>query len=100
VLRPPFDMSQPDLICKECPLAECDEDSLWCAFRWATNPNPAQMSVATFRVIPQRLTEAERSRRWRARNRERYNEVQREYRARKRVRDREALLTSLDPNRN
>lgn len=74
-----------DAICPQCPLMICDEESLWCCYRWATNPNAAQLAVATVRVIPKRLTDAERSRRWRAKNRERYNEVQREYRARVRA---------------
>lgn len=73
-----------DFICLSCPLEDCSTESLYCAFRWATNPNKAQLAIATVRLIPQRLTDAERSRRWRQKNRERYNEVQREYRARKR----------------
>jgi len=37
---------QRDLICSDCPLPDgCDEDSLWCAFRWATDPNAAQQRV-------------------------------------------------------
>lgn len=36
----------PDLICCECPLDQCDDESLWCAFRWATNPNEAQRKMA------------------------------------------------------
>lgn len=78
--------NQHDLICVDCPLLVCNEESIWCAFRWATNPNAAQLAVATFRVIPKRLTDAERSRRWRQKNRERYNEVQREYRSRRKQR--------------
>jgi hypothetical protein len=76
-------MSQRDFICTDCPLAACDEDSIWCAFRWATNPNAAQLAAATFRLIPQRLTPAERSRKWRQKNPERYAEVRRDYRERK-----------------
>jgi hypothetical protein len=30
------------MICGECPLKNCDEESLWCAFRWATEPNVEQ----------------------------------------------------------
>jgi hypothetical protein len=62
----------------------CDDESLWCCYRWATNPNAAQLAVATVRVIPKRLTDADRARKWRQKNRERYNEVQRDYRERKR----------------
>lgn len=82
-----YEPTQQDLICTECPLLGkgCDEESLFCAFRWATNPNRAQLAVATFRIIPQRLTAAERSRKWRQNNRERYNEVQRNYRGRKKA---------------
>ncbi len=36
---------QVDLICGECPLATCDEQSLWCIFRFLTNPNEAQRRV-------------------------------------------------------
>lgn len=74
-------MSQQDLICTRCPLADCDEESLFCCFRWATNPNQAQLNVATFRLIPQRLTSAERSRKWRQQNPERWAEIQRNRRA-------------------
>lgn len=75
-------------ICLECPIVpNCDQESLFCAFRWATNPNKAQLAAATFRLIPQRLTPAEVSRKWRQRNPERYREVQREYRARKKEND-------------
>lgn len=78
-----------DFICTECPLDTCDEESLWCAWRWATQPNKAQLGVATVRLIPKRLTDAERSRKWRQTNRERYNEVQREYRARRKMANQE-----------
>lgn len=79
-------MKQADFICTECPLTEgCDEESLFCAFRWATNPNKAQLAVATVRLIPQRLTDAERSRRWRQKNPKRYAEVRRDYRERKKA---------------
>jgi|SRR5690606_8491504 len=40
---------QPDFVCIECPLAECDEESLFCAFRWATFPNQAQQKAMTMR---------------------------------------------------
>lgn len=81
--------NEPEFICTECPLAKCDEESLWCAFRWATNPNNAQLAVATVRLIPKRLTGAEVARRWRQKNPERYREVRREYR--KRVKERKAI---------
>jgi len=29
-------------ICTQCPLADCDEASLWCAYRWLTSPNQSQ----------------------------------------------------------
>lgn len=35
-------MPNPDLICSECPLRECSEQSLWCIFRFVTDPNEAQ----------------------------------------------------------
>jgi hypothetical protein len=44
---------QSDFICLECPI-ECDEESLFCAFRWATNPNAAQRAVAMTQPEPQR----------------------------------------------
>lgn len=85
-----YEPRQQDLICLDCPLLKrggCDEESLWCAFRWATNPNQAQLAVATVRLIPQRLTDAERSRKWRQQNPERWNEVQRDARAKRKAED-------------
>lgn len=38
-------MKQVDLICTQCPLADCSEESLWCLFRFMTNPNPAQKAL-------------------------------------------------------
>ena len=38
-------MKQYDLICNSCPLTDCDEESLWCVFRFMTNPNDAQKAV-------------------------------------------------------
>lgn len=32
----------PELVCSQCPLMFCDEGSLWCLFRFITNPNAAQ----------------------------------------------------------
>jgi len=72
---------QSDFICTDCPLLFCDEESLWCAFRWATNPNQAQLKVASVRIIPQRLTDAERGRKYRTRNPEKRAETVRKYRA-------------------
>jgi len=79
-----------DKLCIDCPLAACDEESVYCAYSWAVQPNRAQMKVASVRIIPQRLTDAERGRRWRLKNPERYAEVRREYRARKKKREKEA----------
>jgi hypothetical protein len=45
-------MDQQDLICTQCPLADCDEESLFCCFRWATDPNDAQKAVQTNGVRP------------------------------------------------
>lgn len=70
-----------DAICNQCPLSDCDEEHLFCGYRWATNPNQVQLQVATFRLIPQRLTSAERSRKWRTQNPEKWAEVQRNRRA-------------------
>lgn len=36
-------MKQLDLICTDCPLKECNEESLWCIYRFCTKPNPAQL---------------------------------------------------------
>lgn len=71
-----------EAICANCPLDGCDEEHLFCAMRWASNPNAQQLKVATFRVIPKRLTSAERSRRWREKNPERYAGVRKNYRER------------------
>lgn len=38
-------MRQVDLICGSCPLSECDEESLFCAFRFITGPNDAQKQM-------------------------------------------------------
>lgn len=92
-------MAQQDFICTQCPLDSCDEESLFCCLRWATNPNKAQLEVATFRLIPQRLTDAERSRKWRLQNPERYNELQRERRARKRAEQPKVHAEELKVNR-
>jgi hypothetical protein len=35
-------MRQVDFICGNCPLETCDEESLWCLFRFITDPNDAQ----------------------------------------------------------
>lgn len=37
---------QRDMVCGECPLGDCDEESLWCIFRFLTSPNDAQRRVA------------------------------------------------------
>lgn len=36
---------QADLICSQCPLADCDEKSLWCLYRLSTDPNSLQRKV-------------------------------------------------------
>ena len=36
---------QLDLICQQCPLIDCDEDSLWCLYRLGSDPNKAQRKV-------------------------------------------------------
>lgn len=36
---------QQELICTECPLSSCDEDSIWCVWRMMTDPNNAQKSL-------------------------------------------------------
>lgn len=38
-------MKQQDLICTGCPLIDCDEESLWCLYRLASDPNKAQRKV-------------------------------------------------------
>jgi hypothetical protein len=38
-------------ICTECPLSECNEDSLWCVLRALTQPNKAQ-AIARFELLP------------------------------------------------
>ena len=34
--------TQADLICGNCPLDECNDESLWCLYRLGTDPNTAQ----------------------------------------------------------
>lgn len=38
-------MMHVDFICGQCPLEDCDEQSLWCALRFATKPNRAQRTL-------------------------------------------------------
>lgn len=38
-------IDQLDFICRECPLESCNENSLWCALRFATDPNAAQLKA-------------------------------------------------------
>lgn len=33
---------QLDIICTQCPLIDCDEESLWCLYRLGSDPNKAQ----------------------------------------------------------
>lgn len=74
---------QADLICTQCPLADCDEKSLWCLFRLATDdPNEAQKRVlmGITRRMPRRKYFAE----YYQANREKKNAMAKErYRARK-----------------
>lgn len=35
------------LICGECPLAQCDEQSLWCIFRFLSDPNDKQRAIVS-----------------------------------------------------
>lgn len=59
-------MSQPDLICNECPLEKCDEKSLWCMYRLLTNPNHAQRQVVTLskygHIVVQKASQSEKAR--------------------------------------
>jgi hypothetical protein len=45
-------MNQPDLICANCPLLDCDESSLYCIYRFITDPNKAQRKAA-FKDVPE-----------------------------------------------
>jgi hypothetical protein len=45
VVRIAGGMKQLDFICLDCPLAECDTESLFCAYRFLTKPNDAQLAV-------------------------------------------------------
>lgn len=47
-------MTQLDLICTQCPLASCDEESLFCVFRWMTNPNKEQREMLGIAVETKR----------------------------------------------
>lgn len=51
---------QIDMVCTNCPLGTCDEDSLWCAFRWATEPNAAQLMLKAEALKVQKPTWSER----------------------------------------
>ena len=37
--------ADPELICGECPLEDCDEGSLWCLYRFVTAPNERQQPL-------------------------------------------------------
>lgn len=41
-----------DFICLSCPLEACDEESLFCALRWATSPNEAQLQAMKGEIAP------------------------------------------------
>lgn len=40
-----------DLICRECPLRVCDQNSLWCVHRFLTDPNRAQIAIMKIRGV-------------------------------------------------
>lgn len=51
-------MRQIDLICSQCPLEKCDEQSLWCILSALTKPNSKQRGVrAVFRKEKAHLAE-------------------------------------------
>jgi hypothetical protein len=53
-------MKQLDLICSDCPLTNgCDEESLWCIFRFVTNPNEAQQNFVN-KTIRRRRSKVKR----------------------------------------
>lgn len=52
-----------DFICIECPLADCDETSLWCAFRWATQLNEAQQAIVGVKMMPKQKVPRKRRKR-------------------------------------
>lgn len=57
-------MSEPrqiDLICSECPLVDCDEESLWCLFRFVTDPNAAQKVFAKRNAVYSEATAKRRA---------------------------------------
>lgn len=46
---------QADLICGQCPLADCDEESLWCMYRLVSGkPNQAQARFFTLPPKPRK----------------------------------------------
>jgi len=58
---------QLDLICTQCILKVCDEQSLHCLFRWNTKPNYNQKRkiAAEKKKAAKRATETGRTRYWR-----------------------------------
>lgn len=72
---------QREMICVECPLATCSEDSLWCLYRFVTKPNDAQKDLLKTKAS-YRLREYQQA--YYIANQDRIKERQRErYRARK-----------------
>ena len=59
--------SQIDFICLECPLKECDQQSLWCKFRLQTNPNWMQKRKIADdkKKLEKRASESGRTKYWR-----------------------------------
>lgn len=43
--RPTGRTKQLELICEQCPLSDCNSDSLWCIYSFLTTPNEAQKAL-------------------------------------------------------
>lgn len=87
---------QRDFICTQCPIqGGCDEQSLYCAFRWATDPNAAQRRVMlkgrlVTKTKRRKLSAAIMQERKNEYNRESYGpEYREQHRDKKRAYDRE-----------
>lgn len=79
--RPKGYAKQREMICAECPLESCSEDSLWCLYRFVTKPNEAQKQLLMTKAS-YRLREYQQA--YYIANQDRIKERQRErYRARK-----------------
>lgn len=84
-----------DNLCLECPLSNCDEQSLWCLRSMLTRPNPKQLALFTEPDVQQKrqasLKKRAYDKAYRIANRDRLSAYKREwYERHKRLREKVA----------